>query len=213
MDRSDELLLEELQASDLLETQRGLDWCDRELRAASWFDVRRRIQLLRLRRRWARRWRMATGRPAVSAPGLLGWRLLAAMALVAAVAVVIVRPGDDPVAAPPPPPAEEQTAPADADEPFPSDTAAKRRAVELDRTMRPCLSLESDQEKCASLASRYTSEAVRVNLNPGSVLEIAVRSASGNFFVVFRRQDHPEGVPVRTCQTSGFGGCHADGTW
>src|SRR5919197_1404700 len=102
--------------------------------------MHRSDDLLLWGRRWARRWRMTTGRPAVSGSELLGWRLLAAMAVVAAAIVVIARPGDRPVAAPLPPPPAEQITPADADEPYPSDTAAKRRAGELESTMQPCLS-------------------------------------------------------------------------
>jgi hypothetical protein len=212
MDGADDVLLEELKASERLDIQRGLEWCDDELRAASWLDVRRRLRVVLLRRRWARRWRAATGHPAASVRRQRTWRLAAALGVAGVVALVVAAgdrtaPSPEATSAPAPAPTASAAAPLGVG----SDAAAMRRALALAITMRRCRPAPTPRgESCEALAARHSSGETGV-AEAGRGYEVHVRSGSGNVFGVTARPD--DGTIVRWCQTPAIGGCPASGTW
>ena len=212
MDDADDVLLEEIRASERLDMQRGLEWCDDELRAASWFDVRRRLRVALLRRRWARRSRAANGQRATSMLRHGKWPLAAALG-VGLVVAVVVAVGDgtapSPAATSAPTPAAEPAAPAPLG--AGSDASAMRRALALAITMRRCHAAPAPSgESCEALAARHSSGESGVASTGDGGYDVHVRSGSGNVFAVSAR---PDGTIVRWCQTAAIGGCPASGVW
>jgi hypothetical protein len=91
-------LLRRLDGEALYEIVEGLDWCDRQLRALGPFRRAQRQQIARLRRRWAQRWSVATGRPAVSLQAHRAWQLAAILGVCGT--LVALATGSDRQAAP-----------------------------------------------------------------------------------------------------------------
>ena len=88
----DDALLRRLDANELYDIHQGLDWCEREMRALGLLRLGQRRQVAALRRRWAYRWRAATGRPAVSLRVHRAWQLGAIVGLGATLLAVVSGP-------------------------------------------------------------------------------------------------------------------------
>ena len=224
-------LLRRLDAETLLEIHEGLDWCDRELRALSPFQRARRSHVRALRRRWALRWRVATGRPDITLQVQRTWQgatvLALGLTLIAFLSAAqdgaepsptdssslghrAVVPADtDPA---PVQPFQALTAPpsgtVETTQPPPrvTDRVARRRARRAARTLDRCKAATGSFAACPlEFGSHVLFEA------GDETFTVSATSSSANVFVISRL---PDGTTERTCMpTRRSRLCPPSGRW
>jgi hypothetical protein len=216
----DSALLRRLDANELYDIHQGLDWCEREMRAIGLLRPGRRIQLAALRRRWAHRWRAATGRPAVSLQAHRAWQLAAIGGLCATFLALVSGPDQPDPPAPGPmlvmPAPQVAAAPVPTPIPTPQATAnatdrmAKSQARHLARGLLHCRRVSGTFLGCADIAaSQVTPNITIAELTPDRFM-ITATAGSGNVFSIVRG---PDGVTLRRCTTQDVGGCPRTGHW
>jgi hypothetical protein len=232
----DEVLLRRLDANELYDIHRGLDWCERELRALGPLRLSRRRHVAALRRRWAHRWHAATGRPAVSLQAHRAWQIAAILA--ASAALVAVVDGSDQLAAPPD--GSVSVVPATVTSPVPTatptpepvstpmlqatgeprptgqpgrrvtDRVAQSRARRIARRLERCEQYRQTFLACADAAAPTRKHHVVIGqLTPDGFMLTAL-ARSGNVYTVERVADGPT---IRTCTTPDTHGCPRSGRW
>jgi hypothetical protein len=216
----DEAVLTRIDATELHDIHRGLEWCERELRALGLRPGTRRRRIVALRRQWEHRWRAATGRPAVSLQVYRVWKAAALVA--AAVAVfgitVALEAGEtklEPYVAPIPTPAIDPESaealmapdPMPAGQPGPgvSDRIAKSRAVRLARRLEDCARPRGTFVGCLSITPRG-GRFVRITHLAVREFRVSSVSRSGNVFSINRGST---GLRERTCWSRVAGSCPA----
>jgi len=224
----DDALLRRLDANELYDIHRGLDWCEREMRAIGLLRPGQRGQVAALRRRWAHRWRAATGRPAVSLQAHRAWQLAAIIGISATVLAMVsgpdqqapparsptlVMPVPEVAVDPAPPsiavPVPSPAAPA-ASEPIATgvtDQAAKSQVRLLARRLEQC---QQASLGCADVAASQFGSNVTIPELAQDRFRVAAVASSGNVFTIARGVD---GVTVRTCTPADVPGCPRAGRW
>lgn len=166
-----------------------------------------------LRRKWAHRWRAATGRSAVSLQAQRAWQLAAIAGLGAALVTIVG--GPDRPAAPAPvfsslPPASQVVPP-----PTPppvaqvTDRVTKVRARRLARRLEQCHRINRTFFGCADVAAPDIGPSVTIAELTADRFVIVARASSGSVFTIVR----DERMTVRPCTTAGVRGCPSTGRW
>ena len=226
----DETLLRRLDATELLDIHEGLNWCERELRALPLLCVAQRRRVAALRRRWAWRWRVATGRPAVSLQAHRAWQLAAILGVGITLVGALSGPdeqagprGDEPRLALPPaaPPLPTVTAPPEPVPPAPSaipattqpdgtvtDEVAQSRARRLAGKLTRCRRQRGSFTACPGAMPPQPMPHVALELTDVT-FRIDASSHSGNTFTII----HDVNERFRDCTPRALGGCPASGRW
>jgi hypothetical protein len=226
----DETLLRRLDANELLDIHQGLNWCERELRALSPLCVAQRRRVAALRRRWARRWRVATGRPAISLQAHRAWQLAAILGVGITLVGALSGPDEQaglrgdaaPLALPPAAtPVPTVTAPPEPVPPAPSvvavttqpdrtvtDEVAQSRARRVARTLSRCRRERGSFTACPEVMPPQPMPHVALELTE-LTFRIDASSHSGNIFTII----HSMNERYRDCTSRGVGRCPASGSW
>lgn len=228
------MLLRRLDADELYDIHRGLEWCERELRALGPLRLRRRRAVAVLRRRWAHRWRAATGRPAVSLHAHRAWQIAAIVSASVALAAIagesdrqpaprsgqvhvvpatVVSPDPTPTPEPVPPPLLQATG-----EPMPSGQPGRRvthRVAQagvrrVARRLKRCWRHRRAFFDCADVAASHRPEHVAIMGLGEATFAVTATAWSGITFTLTRGAD---GTTVRTCTIAGMPGCPHSGRW
>jgi hypothetical protein len=209
-------LLRRLDAETLLEIHEGLDWCDRELRALSPFQRARRSHVRALRRRWALRWRVATGRPDVTLQVHRAWQGATMLAVGLTLVALLSAAQDEaepsrtdfssvqpvrPLTAPPSGIVDSTQPPARV-----TDGVARGRARRAARTLDRCKAATGSFAACPVESGRH------VMIEAGDqTFTVSATSSSANVFVISRL---PDGTTERTCMpTRRSRLCPPSGRW
>jgi hypothetical protein len=232
----DEVLLRRLDANELYDIHRGLDWCERELRALGLLRLTQRWHVAALRRRWAHRWRAATGRPAVSLHAHRAWKIAATLAASAALTAIV--DGSDQPTAPPEAliavtPATVTTSPVATATPTPvptpmpqatgepmptgqpgprvTDRVAQSRALRTARRLERCWRHRLTFLACGDVVVPTRHQHVVIgDLTQHGFMLTATAGSSGNHYTVQRVFD---GSTIRTCTMPDTHGCRRNGRW
>jgi hypothetical protein len=232
----DDALLRRLDANELYDIHQGLDWCEREMHALGLLRVGQRRQVAALRRRWAHRWRAATGRPAMSLQAQRAWQLAAIVGLGGTLLAVVS--GSDQQVPPAPAPSLVVPAPQVAVNPpataipvpVPSpiaqapigpnstgqpagrvtDRVAKSQTRRLARRLRQCRRVNLTFLGCVDGTASDVAPNVTIAELTEARFALTVAASSGNVFTIVRGADP---VTVRTCTTAGVRGCPRSGRW
>ena len=238
----DDALLRRLDANELYDIHQGLDWCEREMRALGLLRLGQRRQVAALRRRWAHRWRAATGRPAVSLQAQRAWQLAAIVGLGATLLAVVS--GRDQQAAPAPasapapapslvlPAPEVAVVPAPTPIPVPVPSPAAQGPIDPNPTGQPAGSVTDQVAKSqARRLVRRLQRCRRVNLTFLGCADVTASHIGLNVMIpevtedrftltaaassgnVFTIVRGADGVTVRTCTTADVRGCPRSGRW
>jgi hypothetical protein len=225
----DDALLRRLDANELLDIHQGLNWCDREMAALPLWCVAQRRRVAVLRRRWARRWRAATGRPAVSLQTHRAWQLAAVVG--AGIALVGAMRGTneqaDPIAAlpvalapavtplptvaAPPDPAPSASSAVTVTTPPDStvtDAVAQSRARRVARELDRCRRVHGSFTACPGVTTPQPMPDVTLELSDIS-FRIDASSHSGSVFTIVQGP----GARFRDCTSRGVRRCPASGRW
>ena len=230
----DDALLRRLDANELYDIHQGLDWCEREMRALGLLRLGQRRQVAALRRRWAYRWRAATGRPAVSLQAHRAWQLGAIVGLGATLLAVVSGPDQQaaPALAPslvlPAPEVAVVPAPTPIPVPVPSPTAqapidptgqpaggvtdhvAKSQARGLARRLQQCRRVNLTFLGCADVTVSHIAPSVTIPELTEDRFTLTAAASSGNVFTIVRGAHR---VSARTCTTADVRGCPRSGRW
>jgi hypothetical protein len=215
----DDALLRRLDANELYDIHQGLDWCEREMRALGLLRLGQRRQVAALRRRWAHRWRAATGRPAVSLQAQRAWQLAAIVGLGATLLAVVsgrdqqAAPAPTPIPAPVPSPAAQGPIdPNPTGQPAGSvtDQVAKSQARRLVRRLQRCRRVNLTFLGCADVTPSHIGLNVMIPEVTEDRFTLTAAASSGNVFTIVRGADR---VTVRTCTTADVRGCPRSGRW
>ena len=223
----DDALLRRLDAAELYDIHQGLDWCDRELRALGWLRPAQRRRVAALRRRWAHRWHVATGRPAVSLQAHRAWRIAAIAAAGFALVALLDGPADPAVPLPDQivvvPPEASFPDPAPAPSPAPvapipsgpvlraaDDTTARAWVRRAARRLDACRRASGTLVGCDAALPAKVRQRVEIAALTQSTFRIAAESGSANMFAIDRG---PDGVLHRTCTVQAVRRCPAGGRW
>jgi hypothetical protein len=232
----DDALVRRLDANELYDIHQGLDWCEREMRALGLLRLGQRRHVAALRRRWAHRWRAATGRPAVSLQVLRAWQLAAIVGLGATLLAVLSGPDQHAALAPAPslvaPAPEVAVIPAPTPIPVPvpspaaevpidpnttgqpagnvTDQVAKSRARRLARRLQQCRRVNLTFLGCADVIASHIGSDVTIRELTEDRFTLTAAASSGNVFTIVGGADR---VTVRTCATADVRGCPRNGRW
>ena len=232
----DDALLRRLDANELYDIHQGLDWCEREMRALGLLRLGQRRQVAALRRRWAHRWRAATGRPAMSLQAQRAWQLAAIVGLGATLLAVVSGPDQQAAPAPAPslvlPAPEVAAVPAPTPIPVPvpspaaqapidpnptgqpagsvTDQVAKSQARRLVRRLQQCRRVNLTFLGCAGATASDVAPNVSIAELTEDRFTLTAAASSGNVFTIVRGADR---VTVRTCTTADVRGCPRSGRW
>jgi hypothetical protein len=225
----DDALLRRLDAGELYDIHQGLEWCDRELRALEPLRLAERRRVAAMRRRWAHRWRVATGRPAVSLQAHRAWRIAAIVGAGATLVALLDGPAEyatpppdrvvivppeaafpGPAASPAPTPAPVEPIPADRPVLAVDDTTARAWARRGARGLERCRRARLTLVGCDAVVAGDLGGRVAIAALSESTFRITAESSSGNTFTVDRAVD---GVIHRTCTVADVRRCPRSGRW